>query len=99
MALLTDDAIRTHLESLAGWESRDNALVKTYTLGSFVEGIVLMAAIAQLAEAAGHHPDLNLHSYRKLTATLSTHSEGGVTIQDVELARQIDRIPQVRRGP
>jgi 4a-hydroxytetrahydrobiopterin dehydratase len=59
-----------------------------------VRGVVLIGAIAQLAEAANHHPDLNLHGYRRLTVTLSTHSEGGVTMKDIRLAEQIENLPK-----
>jgi 4a-hydroxytetrahydrobiopterin dehydratase len=95
MSLLSEQEIQDHLSSLSGWELQGNALVKTVKARSFVNAFLHMAAIAQLAEAAGHHPDLNLHDYRLLTVTLSTHSAGGVTMQDLDLARQIDQIPQV----
>jgi 4a-hydroxytetrahydrobiopterin dehydratase len=94
MALLSDDEIRKHLATLSGWEARENALVKTYGVGSFVNGVVLIGAIAQLAEAAGHHPDLELFGYKNLTVKLSTHDEGGVTMKDVDLARQIEGLPR-----
>ena len=94
MACLTIEELKTILRSLPGWEPHDNALVKTFRVPSFSHGIVLMGAIAQVAEATDHHPDLNLHSYNQLTIKLSTHSEGGVTMQDIDLAEQIERIPK-----
>jgi 4a-hydroxytetrahydrobiopterin dehydratase len=94
MALLSLDELKLHLQALPGWEPHDNALSKTFEVKSFVHGVVLIGAIAQAAEAADHHPDLNLHSYSKLTVTLSTHSEGGLTIKDIQLAERIEGIPQ-----
>ena len=94
MALLTLHELQTNLRSLPGWELQDRTLVKTFDVTSFSHGVVLFGAIAQVAEAADHHPDLNLHGYNKLTVTLSTHSEGGVTIKDVHLAEQIEAIPR-----
>ncbi len=94
MASLTHDEVMTKLGSLPGWELQENALVKTFKVPSFSHGVVLMGAVAQVAEAADHHPDLNLHGYNQLTVTLSTHSEGGVTMQDIHLAEQIETIPQ-----
>lgn len=93
MTLLSIEETRMNLQDLPGWEAQGGTLVKTFAVRSFVHGVILIGAIAQLAEAAGHHPDLNLHSYSKLTVTLATHSEGGVTIKDVLLAQQIDRLP------
>jgi 4a-hydroxytetrahydrobiopterin dehydratase len=94
MALLTLHELQTNLRSLPGWELQDRTLVKTFDVPSFSHAVVLIGAIAQAAEAADHHPDLNLHGYNKLTVTLSTHSEGGVTIKDVHLAEQIEAIPR-----
>jgi 4a-hydroxytetrahydrobiopterin dehydratase len=94
MALLAKDEIQKHLVSLAGWEVQEDALVKVYHVGSFVDGVVLIGAIAQLAEAAGHHPDLELYGYKNLKVALSTHDEGGITVKDVDLARQIEGLPR-----
>ncbi len=94
MTRLPLDELKMRLRSLPGWEPQENALVKTFKVPSFSHGVVLIGAIAQVAEAADHHPDLNLHGYSQLTITLSTHSEGGVTMKDIHLAEQIDSIPQ-----
>ena len=67
---------------------------KTFEVQSFAHGAVLIGAIAQPAEAADHHPDLNRHGYNKLVVTLSTHSEGGLTIKDMQLAEKIEGVPQ-----
>lgn len=94
MALLSLDELSLHLRALPGWEPQDNTLSKTSEVQSFAHGVVLIGAIAQTAETADHHPDLNLHGYNKLTISLSTQSEGGLTIKDMQLAEQIEGIPQ-----
>ena len=94
MAVLTLGELKATLHALPGWESHEKTLVKTFRLPSFTAAIILIGAIAQVAEATDHHPDLNLHNYNQLTMTLSTHSEGGVTMQDVQLAEQIQAIPR-----
>ena len=94
MALLTADEISTQLAALPDWEVRGDQLTRTYTLPSFTHAIVFIGAIGQLAEAANHHPDLKLFGYKHVTIELSTHSEGGLTRRDFDLARQIQALPQ-----
>ena len=93
MSLLTSDQIRERLASLPGWEIREGLLTKTYTVRSFAHGVLFVGAIAQLAEAANHHPDVSLHGYNRVTLSLSTHSEGGLTEKDFALAAQIEALP------
>ncbi len=93
MSLLTSDQIRERLASLPGWEIREGLLTKTYTVRSFAHGVLFVGAIAQLAEAANHHPDVSLHGYSRVTLSLSTHSEGGLTEKDFALAAQIEALP------
>ncbi|CAG1011047.1 4a-hydroxytetrahydrobiopterin dehydratase [Burkholderiales bacterium] len=81
------------MRSLLGWEVRANQLVRTYTLPSFTHAIMFIGAIGQLAEAANHHPDLRLFGYRHVTIELTTHSAGGLTRRDFDLARQIQALP------
>ena len=93
MALLTSDEITARLADLPDWEVRDNLLTRTYTLTSFTHAIVFIGAIGQLAEASNHHPDLKLFVYKHVTIELSTHSAGGLTQRDFDLARQIQALP------
>ncbi len=69
-------------------------LVRTYILPSFAHAVLMVGAIGQLAEAADHHPDLNIFGYKKLTVTLVTHSAGGLTEKDFSLAKQIQELPK-----
>src|SRR5262245_55910994 len=94
MPRLNQDQINAALAGLPGWEVRDGLLTKTFNVRSFAHGVLLIGAIGQLAEAANHHPDLNLHGYSHVTVSLSTHSEGGLTERDFNLAGQIEALPQ-----
>lgn len=91
MATLSDDEIRTALADLPGWEPVDGAITKEYRLGGFPEAVAFVVRLSYDAEAADHHPDLDIR-YAKVRVTLSTHSEGGVTSKDVALARVIEAL-------
>jgi 4a-hydroxytetrahydrobiopterin dehydratase len=96
MTRLTSDELATRLAELPGWEVEAGMLTKTYTVRSFAHGVLFIAAIGQLAEAANHHPDVNLHGYSQVTVSLVTHSEGGVTEKDCDLAARVEALPQPR---
>lgn len=91
---LSDPEIEQSAATLTGWQVQQGALVHTFQLPSFAHAVLMIGAVGQLAEAAGHHPDLALHGYNQLTITLTTHSAGGLTVKDFDLARQIQAIPQ-----
>ena len=91
MATLSDDEIRSALAELPGWEPVDGAITKEYRLGGFPEAVAFVVRLSYDAEAADHHPDLDIR-YAKVRVTLSTHSEGGVTSKDVALARVIEAL-------
>ena len=88
---LSDIAIQRELGSLPGWSRRGNALQKTYSFPTFMDGIAFVGRVAEAAEAADHHPDLDIR-YTKILAVLSTHSAGGITQKDLELARRMDQL-------
>jgi len=91
MAVLTDEQVDAALPDLAGWERVDNALRRSVKFPSFLEGIEAVRRIADRAEAADHHPDIDIR-WRTVTFVLSTHSEGGITQNDLALAKEIDQI-------
>jgi 4a-hydroxytetrahydrobiopterin dehydratase len=91
MRLLSDDEIRTGLAKLPGWERRDDEIEKVYELPSFPDAITFVTRIGFLAEKADHHPDLDIR-WRKVRVALSTHSEGGITDKDVEIAGEIEAV-------
>lgn len=89
---LNDAQITEQLAHLAGWERDGNQIRKEYKLKSFPAAMLFVNAIAHLAEAADHHPDI-LVQYKTVTLTLSTHSAGGLTGRDFALAELIDALP------
>jgi 4a-hydroxytetrahydrobiopterin dehydratase len=91
MPPLPDDAIRTGLRTLPGWERRDDEIEKVYELPSFPDAIAFVTRIGFLAEKADHHPDLDVR-WRKVRVALSTHSEGGITDKDFSLAGEIESV-------
>ena len=86
MPKLSQEQINQQLQSLPGWQSKDNAISKLYRFKEFMDGIDFVNRIARIAEAADHHPDI-LINYTRVTFTCSTHTDGGVTEKDLKLAR------------
>ena len=91
VARLSDIEIQRELGTLTGWSRRGDALVKTYTFGTFPAGIGFVNRVADAAEKMDHHPDIDIR-YTKISAALSTHSAGGITANDVALAKEMDRL-------
>lgn len=91
MKLLTDEEIAAQLAAVPAWERQGDSIVTTVTRTDFRDALLYLGAVAYLAEAAGHHPDIAI-SWNKVTLTLSTHSEGGLTGADFALAGQISRL-------
>ncbi len=89
--LLSESAIEKALVGLNGWSRAGDEITRTYALPSFPAALAFACAVGHLAERADHHPDITIQ-YREVTLSLSTHSAGGLTEQDMELARQIDGI-------
>jgi 4a-hydroxytetrahydrobiopterin dehydratase len=88
-ALLGDDAIHQGLAGLPGWQRDGQTLVRTVELDDFPQAIRVVDRVAALAEQANHHPDIDIR-WRTLTFRCSTHSEGGITQADLDLAGAID---------
>jgi 4a-hydroxytetrahydrobiopterin dehydratase len=91
MALLSDAEIEARIAELPGWERRGKAISKTFECGDFVGSVRFIDAIVEPAEAMNHHPDVAI-SWNKATVTISTHSEGGLTAADFELAGKVDAL-------
>jgi 4a-hydroxytetrahydrobiopterin dehydratase len=90
---LSDIEIQRELGTLDGWTRKGDSLVKTFTFPTFMAGIGFVGRVAVAAERMDHHPDLDVR-YTKVAVTLSTHSAGGITGNDVALAREIERLAQ-----
>lgn len=91
MVLLDDTQIRDRLDDLAGWTREGDVIRKTYTLDSFPAAIAFVNLIAEVAQNADHHPDIDIR-FDRVACALSTHSAGGLTAKDFDLARQIDAV-------
>ena len=89
-AKLSDVEIQRSLGTLAGWARRGDTLAKTFTFPRFADGIAFVAKVAGMADAMDHHPDIDIR-YTKVTFTLSTHSAGGITQLDLDLAAKIEQ--------
>lgn len=92
MAKLTGSDIEQRLAATPAWKLGANAssIVRELELADFAAAIELVDRVAERAEAANHHPDILVHGWNKVLLTLSTHSEGGLTDADFQLASQID---------
>lgn len=88
---LSDLEVQRALGTLDGWTRRNDAITKTFAFPRFSDGIAFVNAVATAADRMDHHPDIDIR-YTKVTTTLATHSAGGITELDLELARQIDQI-------
>lgn len=88
-SVLTQDRIESALQSLVGWTQNGNQIEKTFVARSFALAVGFITTIGIMAEAADHHPDLDLR-YDKVKVALSTHSAGGLTEKDFALARAIE---------
>ena len=81
MPLIPDDNARRRLEHLPGWQLAGGAIVKEFSFGGFPDAVAFVSALVAPAEAADHHPDLEIH-YRNVLVKYSTHSAGGLTVKD-----------------
>jgi 4a-hydroxytetrahydrobiopterin dehydratase len=91
MARLSDEEIEKGLSGLSGWARDGDALRRQFELADFKGSVEFVNRLTPEAEAMNHHPDLEI-SWNKVTVSLSTHSEGGLTENDFELARRISSL-------
>ncbi|HVW46869.1 MAG TPA: 4a-hydroxytetrahydrobiopterin dehydratase [Solirubrobacterales bacterium] len=91
MALLGSEEIEARLADLEGWERQGDAIVKSFRRGDFVGSVRFVDSLVAPAEAMGHHPDVEI-SWDTVTVTISTHSEGGLTAADFELAAKVEAL-------
>lgn len=91
MSTLDTDTVRASLAELDGWELDGNRIRRHLTFDGFREAIDFIDRVADLAEAADHHPELT-NVYADVTVVLTSHDAGGVTDRDLALAREIDGV-------
>jgi 4a-hydroxytetrahydrobiopterin dehydratase len=89
MALLSDQEVESRLAELHGWQRDGDSIKRQFQFKDFVGSVDFVNRITPLAEEMNHHPDLEI-SWNKVTVSLSTHSEGGLTENDFQLASKID---------
>ena len=91
MSLLGDSGIRQRLAAVPEWRAGERSeIVRDLSFADFAAAIAFVNRVAAVAEAANHHPDILVHGWNKVRLTLSTHSQGGLTDADFQLAGQID---------
>lgn len=88
MALSNND-IATHLADLEGWQQAGKGITKTFDCDDFSHAMDFVTHVGDVAEEHDHHPDIDIR-FNKVILTLTTHSEGGVTEKDIDLAREIN---------
>ena len=91
MALLSDSEVEARVAELEGWTRAGEAIEKEFKRGDFVGAVEFVGAIVEPAEEMNHHPDVAI-SWETVTVRISTHSEGGLTANDFELAAKIDAL-------
>ncbi len=91
MGLLSESEIQNQLKSLKGWQLVGKEIKKQFVLKDFVHAMGFVNSVALLAEKAGHHPDIDIR-WNKVTLVLSTHSAGGLTENDFNLAKEIEKL-------
>ena len=89
MALLSDDDIVASLAP-SDWQRTGQSIVREWKFDDFGQAIAFVNRVADAAETANHHPDILVHGWNKVRLELSTHSEGGLTRADFEMATRID---------
>lgn len=91
MPRLDASQIRNALANVPEWTRSRSTIARTYVFKDFPAAIRFVSKVARLAEQAWHHPDIDIR-WNKVTLTLTTHDEGGLTAKDFRLARQFDRL-------
>ena len=85
---LTDEEVTRELQKAPGWELKEGEITRLYKFPDFKAALAFVNRVGELAEAADHHPDIDIR-YNKVRLTLSTHSAGGLTSKDFSLAAQL----------
>ena len=98
MAKLTDAELDAFLSRMERWSFLANAIHKDFAFPGFRGAIAFVNRVAERADVAGHHPDIEIH-YSRVQISLSTHDAGGVTEKDVALAAEIDAVAEGEAEP
>ena len=96
MKLLAKAKVESELKGLEGWKLERDFIAKTFEFKTFMAGIKFVNDVARIAEEEEHHPDIHIR-YTTVKLSIQTHSEGGVTEWDIELAKRIEEF--LHRNP
>jgi 4a-hydroxytetrahydrobiopterin dehydratase len=91
MSSLSAAEIQARLARLPGWQIENGELVRTFAFKDFLGSLRFVNAVGELAEAAGHHPDIDIR-YSRVRLSLVTHDAGGITDKDFALAEQAGKV-------
>jgi 4a-hydroxytetrahydrobiopterin dehydratase len=83
--------VAEHLQKLPHWTLQGDQIERLFTFANFVDAMIFVNRVAEIAEEEGHHPDIRI-AYNRVTLTLSTHDAGGLTQKDFQIARRIDSL-------
>lgn len=92
MALLSPEAVQEKLKQLHGWKLDGKEIVREFSFADFVQALNFVNAVGEKAEAAGHHPDIDIR-YNKVKLALVSHDSGGLTERDFRMAAAVNEIP------
>ncbi|MBU1096057.1 MAG: 4a-hydroxytetrahydrobiopterin dehydratase [Ignavibacteriae bacterium HGW-Ignavibacteriae-2] len=92
MSLLDKSELDKYSTEIKGWDFFDKKIFKEFVFKNFSDALSFTLQVGIESEKKDHHPDICLHSWNKVNITLSTHSQGGITKKDIELAKIIDEL-------
>jgi 4a-hydroxytetrahydrobiopterin dehydratase len=90
---LSDAEVASRLKSIASWQVERGELVRTFSFADFRAALAFVNLVGELAEAAGHHPDIDIR-YNRVRLALVTHDAGGLTGKDFDLAGKVNDLPK-----
>ena len=91
MSVLTPESVEESLRSLPQWKLENKEIVRSYKFGDFRAAMAFVNRVAEKAEAAQHHPDIDIR-YNQVRLALVSHDQGGITERDIKMARTIDAL-------
>ncbi len=91
MSVLSTEKVNEELKSLAGWKFENNEITRQFEFPGFPAAIRFVNSVAEKAESAGHHPDIDIR-YDKVRLALTSHDSGGITERDIKMARALNTL-------
>ena len=88
---LAHDCVQSWMKKVPEWEHKENHIERIFEFDDYMSGMDFVNAVAEIAEGANHHPDMNI-SYARVAILLTTHDKGGLTESDFEVATRIDSL-------